>query len=289
MERVIVMMMLGGAFLGQALAAPGPKGQAAITASAVKADNSGGHFTDVPPLPKGKSTILGGSIQNVDPVRDQFTLHIYGEKPMRILFDERTQVFRDGKKISLQSLGPATHASVQTTLDGADVFAISVHIMSQQAAGNYQGRVVSYNPDTGLLMLASSASHEQFGVRVTSQTSFKRQGQSAFSSVPSSANDLVPGSLVTVEFEADNRGRGLAQQITVLAAPGATFVFSGTLASLDMPGGVLTLVDPRDNQSYRIFFDSTRDPASRLRAGQHLRISADYDGSRYVATEIAVE
>lgn len=208
---------------------------------------------------------------------------------MRILFDERTQVFRDGKKIPLRELGPAMHASVQTTLDRADVFAVSVHILSQQADGNYQGRVLSYNPDTGILTLTSTSTREAFRVNVSAQTSFKRLGQSAFTSVPSSANDLLPGSLISVSFESDNRGKGMAREISVLAAPGASFIFSGTLSALDIHTGALVVVDPRNNQSYQVFFDPTRDPASRLRAGQHVRIAADYDGKRYVATQITIE
>src|SRR6185503_4871637 len=97
--------------------------------------------TSIPSLPKGTSTILGGSIRDIDPVLDRFTLHIVGEKPMKILYDQRTQLFVDGKRISLNQLRPAEHASVQTTLDGTDVFAISVHILSQLQQGDYSGQV----------------------------------------------------------------------------------------------------------------------------------------------------
>jgi hypothetical protein len=240
-------------------------------------------------MPKGKSTVLGGSIRDVDQVRDRFVLNVYGQKSMRILYDERTQVFRDGKRISLHDLGTSAHASVQTTLDGATIFAITVHILTEQPSGDYQGRVMSFNPETGVLMLTSSASREAFRVNVTNLTAFKREGQSAFSSQQSGANDLVPGSLVSVEFASNNRGQGTAQEISVLAAPGATFIFSGTLSALDMHTGALTLVDAKSNQEYQIFFDPTHQSAQSLRAGQHARISADYDGKRYVATEISVE
>ena len=69
MERVLATVMLGGALCIQALASPAGSGQAAVSAAAIKPDKSGGPLTDVPPLPRGKSTILGGSIQDVDPVR----------------------------------------------------------------------------------------------------------------------------------------------------------------------------------------------------------------------------
>jgi Domain of unknown function (DUF5666) len=288
MKPVLVIAMLGGALFSQSAAAPATA-QAGVSASTVRTEGTAARLTDVPSMPKGKSTILGGSIRDVDRVRDRFMLNVYGEKPMRILYDERTQVFRDGQRIPLHDLGTSAHASVQTTLDGATIFAISVHILSEQPSGDYEGRVRSFNPETGVLVLTSAASREPFRVQVTNQTAFKREGQAAFSSQQSGASDLAPGSLVTVEFASNNRGQGTAQQISVLAAPGATFIFSGALSALDMHTGALTLMDAKTNQAYQIFFDPTYQSAQSLRAGQNVRISADYDGKRYVATEISVQ
>lgn len=288
MEPVLVMAMLGGALLSQAAAAPATTAETGMSASSVKTERAS-NLTDVPPLPKGKSTVLGGSIREVDQVRDRMVLNVYGEKPMKILYDERTQVFRDGKRIPLHDLGPTAHASVQTALDGATIFAVSVHILSAQPNGDYEGRVLSFDRDRGILTLTSATSRAEFRVLVTSQTSFKREGQSVFSSQQSSANDLLPGSLVSVLFDSNNKGQGTATQISVLAAPGATFIFSGTLSALDMHNGALTLLDAKSNQAYQIFFDPTHQSATSLRPGQRVRISADYDGNRYVATEISVQ
>ncbi|UWZ83931.1 DUF5666 domain-containing protein [Occallatibacter riparius] len=288
MKPVLVLAMIGGAFVIQWSAASA-SGQASVSASSVRTESTASRLTDIPPMPKGKSTVMGGSIRDVDQVRDRFVLNVYGEKPMRILYDERTQVFRDGKKIALHDLGPTAHASVQTTLDGASIFAVTVHILSEQPSGDYQGRVKSFNPETGELTLTSAASREPFRIQVTNQTSFKREGQSAFSSQQSSANDLMPGSLVSVTFGSNNKGKGTAQEVSVLAAPGATFIFSGALSALDVASGSLTLVDAKSNRSYQIFFDPTHQSATNLRPGQHVRVSADYDGKRYVATEISVQ
>ena len=112
----------------------------------------------LPPLPPGKTTIMGGQIRNFDPVRDQFSLQIYGQRPMKILFDERTQVYRDGVRIPVRNLGPEEHASVQTTLDGANVFAVSIHILSGLPEGECEGRVIRFNPDKGELVVASQMS-----------------------------------------------------------------------------------------------------------------------------------
>lgn len=248
---------------------------------------SSGDLAVIPPLPRGRSTILGGSIRNIDPVLDRLTLDIIGEKPMRILFDERTQFFIDGKKVSLRDLRPAEHASIQTALDGTSVFAISIHILSQLQEGDYPGKIVSYNPNNGDLDLVSGGGGQPVRVRVTSDTKFTRKGQTTFTSDPASVADLQSGSLVSVHFEPDGKGRGVAEEITFLATPGAEFVFSGNLVALDASSGNLVLVDPRDNQSYQIGFlpgsiSSLRD----VRRGQRLRVTAQYDGTRYVARQV---
>jgi hypothetical protein len=263
--------------------------QFAASNAGLKPANAPSGLPDIPPMPKGKSTIMGGSIRDLDPVRDQFTLNVYGIKPLKILFDERTQVFRDGKRISLRELTPSKHVSVQTTLDDGRVFALSIHILTQLPQGDYQGQVVSYDPQSGELVLSAAQGGAPFRLLVTTDTSFERQGQSAFSSQQTGSTDLAPGALVSIRFDPDPKGKGIARQITVLATPGSTFVFSGSVTALNMPAGVLVMVDPRYNMSYQISFDPHTANAQSLHVGQHVRISADYDGRRYVATEIAPE
>lgn len=248
---------------------------------------SSGDMSAIPPLPQGRSTILGGSIHSIDPVLDRFTLNIIGEKPMRILFDERTQLFLDGKKIPLRDLHSAEHASVQTTLDGTSVFAISIHILSQLQQGDYSGEIATYNPGTGDLELVSGAGGEPIRVWVSTNTKFARTGQTHFASAAASAADLQRGSLVSIRFEPDGKGRATANEITFLATPGAQFVFSGNVIALDTQNGNLVILDPRNNQSYPIAFtpgglSSLQD----LHRGQRVRITAQYDGTRYLASDV---
>ena len=206
---------------------------------------------------------------------------------MRILFDERTQFFLDGKKISLRDLRPATHASIQTTLDGTSIFAISIHILSQLQQGDYPGEVMSYNPETGDLDLVSGAGGEPVRVRVTSETKFDRKGQDTFTSAPAGPGDLQRGSLVSVRFEPDGKGRGAANEITFLATPGAQFVFSGSVASFDAQSGTLVLIDSHNNQRYQIAFEPGGiSNLQDLHSGQRVRIAARYDGTRYLAQNV---
>lgn len=244
-------------------------------------------LTGIPPLPRGVSTILGGSLRDVDPVLDRFTLQIVGEKPMKILYDERTQVFVDGKRIPLNQLHAAEHASVQTALDGTAVFAISIHILSQLQQGDYRGEVTAYDPSTGNLDVVPGKGATPIRVRVSSDTRFDRKGQEASGSTESGPADLRPGTLVSLQFDPDGKGRAAATQITVLATPGSRFVFTGNLLALDMRAGNLMLLDPRDNQNYQIdFLPGTMPNIQNVHAGQRVRISAEYDGTRYLAQDI---
>ena len=245
-----------------------------------------GNGMGVAPLPAGTSTILGGSIRDVDPVLDAFTLKINGEKPMRILFDERTQVFLDGKKIPLRELHGAEHASVQTVLDGTSVFALSIHILSRLQQGDYRGEVVSYDPGTGDLEVASGKGGEPVRMHVSSSTRFSRTGQKEFSSEPSSAANLQRGALVSIQFEPDGKGHASAQGITFLATPGSRFVFGGKLIALDAHGGTMVLVDPRDNRTYDITFSPSTPGVQDLRRGDSVQVTAEYDGTRYLAQDV---
>jgi len=246
--------------------------------------------TTIPPIPKGTSTILGGSIRDIDPVLDRFTLHIIGEKPMKILYDQRTQLFVDGKRISLNQLRPAQHASVQTTLDGTSVFAISVHILSQLQQGDYSGQVQSYDPTTGDLEMIGERGGESMRLRVSSNTIFERKGQGSSSTTPAGPGDLQPGSLISLQFDPDGKGRGSATRITVLATPGSTFVFAGNLVSLDTQTGTMTVLDPRNDQTYEIAFNpGALSSIQNIRPGQHVRVTTAYDGKRYVAETVTSE
>lgn len=249
-------------------------------------DVTAGSLSAIAPLPRGTSTILGGTIRDVDPVLDAFTLKIMGEKPLKILYDERTQIFVDGKKIPLRDLHAAEHASVQTVLDGTSVFAISVHILSQLQQGDYRGEVTSYNPATGDLEVVSGRGGTPVRLHVSSGTRFSRTGQSGFTNQSASADDLQRGSLVSIQFEPDGKGHASAVGITFLATPGSQFVFIGNVVALDLHGGTMILLDPRDNQTYQIAFSANLPGIQNVHSGQHVQISAQYDGARYLAQNV---
>lgn len=293
MRYLLAGMMLGSMAIAQFSCAAAMPDQKVKTKSGAEAASG-----DPLALPPGRSTVIGGVIHDVDPVRDQLTLKIFGGHSMKILFDARTQVYRDGVKTTLSGLRPAEHASIETMLDGTTIFARSIHMLSQAPEGECQGQVIAYNPDTRELTLSETLSREPIKLQVPAAANIIPMAQAASSdgggkaAAPGSAgsSDLVKGSLISAKFESGNNGEGVATEIAILATPGSSFVFSGNVTYLDMHTQRLAIVDPRDGRSYSLAFDASHLPGSHdLHEGAHVTVTANFDGSRYVATAITID
>lgn len=244
---------------------------------------------DLLTLPEGKSTVIGGMIASVDPVTDQLTLKVFGGRSMKILFDERTEVYRDGAKTSLRDLHANDRASVETMLDGTAVFARSIHMLSRSPEGECQGQVLSYDAGNGVLTLSESLSRDSIQLRVPSGTAIVREGQTASASGRAGLSDLMKGTLISARFQSDNKGQGVASRIAILAIPGETLSFSGTVSFLNLGSNQFVVANANNDQSYKISFDPAAFPEARnLHEGTNVKVTAEFDGSRYVAREITV-
>src|ERR1700688_452595 len=172
MCRFLALAILSGVAFAQLASSAGSKSAedqgAASFASGLVGASTGA--SSLPPAPKGKSTVIGGAIRGVDRVRDQFTLDVFGGRSLKVLFDERTQIYRDGVKTSIRDLRAGDHISVETVLDGTTVFARSIHMLSQLPEGECQGQVLRYDRSTGELMVRDLLSPEPIKLRVSSDT-----------------------------------------------------------------------------------------------------------------------
>ncbi|MFP5227705.1 MAG: hypothetical protein ACLGXA_08730 [Acidobacteriota bacterium] len=279
---------------------PGP-GSAATpsatdaSASATASLNSvpGVDASFLPPLPMaptGKTTVIGGVIRSIDPVLDQMTLSVYGSgKPVKVLFDERTKFYRNGVKTPLDGMQPNDHASVETLLDGDDVFAVSVHMLSSSPQGECRGQVLAFDPRNGEITVRNSLSGTPIRLRVEPRTTIARIGQPAFTAAQTGTADLMRGALISVKFESDNHGNGIADAISILATPGAGFYFAGNVTYLDLHAGMMAITDPRDEKSYTVGFDPAQLPAARnLHNGSRVGVTASFNGRQYIANKLEV-
>ena len=237
---------------------------------------------DLPSLPRTRASLIGGTIQRVDRVRDQLTLQVFGGGKMKVSFDPRTHIYAGSALGSAPDLRPGDRVYVDTILEGSTIFARNIRLATNATGGTSQGVVKSYRADKGELVLRDLLSPDPVKLRVTSRTQIVQDGHAAF------ASQLVPGMLVDVNFAAQKDGRDV-QQLSILAVPGSDFTFAGEVISLDLHLGVLVLKSTTDHKTYEIHLDpSVIAVDDRLRTGADVSAVANFDGSRYVARSLTV-
>ena len=240
---------------------------------------------DLPSLPTRKTSVIGGTIDKLDRVRDQFTVRVFGGGKMRISFDPRTQVYEDGRQASASSLRPGDRVYVDTVLSGDKIFARNIRLKSA-AAGEIEGTVVSYQADRRELTVRDALSPHPMKLVITSQTQLSSTSRSA------SVGDLVPGALVAVKFgaQSDHKdGANPVQEVSVLALPGASITFAGTVRGLDLSTGLLVLTSATDGKTYEIYLDpQSIDVDQNLREAANVTVLTSFEGDRYVARSLTV-
>ena len=105
---------------------------------------------------------------------------------------------------------------------------------------------------------------------------------------PAVFKDVRPGTLVHVRFAAERPNRGLAREISIVAAPGSNFTFAGKITYLDLHRGLLAIQNSNDDKNYEIHFVPSRTEARNLGVGTEVRIIATFEGTQYTAQSINV-
>jgi hypothetical protein len=282
MRSFLVLVLVGSAAAAQSVPSPTPLQQGLPAASTPKL------APELPPVPKGDSTVMGGVLEKVDLVRDQFQLHVYGGQKVKILFDDRTQAMRDGKKISVLDLKSNDRVSVETTLDGTAIFALRVHIVTKIPQGEVSGQIVAYEPETHQVTISESRSSNQLTLDVPPGTPVTLMGQNGSSSKPLAGFNYVPGSIVDAKFKSARNGHGALTSVSVYATVGTTLTFRGHVSSIDMHTGKLVMIDPETDQIHTISFDPAAFPKTRdLQKGASVKAEALFTGSAFMLTQLA--
>jgi Domain of unknown function (DUF5666) len=238
---------------------------------------------DLPSLPPEKATLIGGTLQKLDRIRDEITVRVFGGGKMKISFDPRTHIYLGTNPGSTSDLHQGDRVYVDTILDGSTVFAKTIRLKNTASAGESQGIVTSYRSDRGELLLRDVLSPHPLKVLLTPETKVVQSGESA------SAGELVPGTLVAIEFGSQQDGRDVAREISVLAVPGSTFTFVGRVTGLDLRLGLIVMTSSTDNKTYEIYFDPSLIPADEnLHESAQVTVLTRFDGSRYVVRSLTV-
>jgi hypothetical protein len=240
---------------------------------------------DLPPLPPAKATLIGGTVERLDRVQDQLTLRVFGGGKMSVLFDTRTHIIRDGNPGSLADLKQGENLYVDTMLDNGKVFARNIRLRTSTAQGETQGVLVSYRPDKSELVIQDPISPKPLKLRVTPETQVVRENH------PTSASNLLEGSLIAVTFATSQNGhdRDTVRQVSILASRGEMFTFVGRVITLDLRSNLLVITSSINHKTYEIVLNSSMiSIADNLREGAAVTVTTQFEGNRYVARNLIV-
>lgn len=242
----------------------------------------GSLLPDLPPLPRANATLIGGTVERLDRVRDRVLVHVFGGGKMMVLFDPRTVVHRAGKETSVADLQQGERIYLDTILDGDKVYARAIRLTVPHASGESQGVVLKYRADRNELVLRDAISPAPVQVKLNSATQIM-QGQRVLP-----ASMLVPGTLVTINFAPDVNGRNTASEISILALPGAEYTFAGAVVHIDLRTGLVVLKSSTDNKTYEVYLNPSITPDENLHPGAAITVVTRFDGSRYLAGNLTV-
>ncbi len=263
---------------------PTPAPAAASAESTNGAKSEPDPLLDVPPMPKGPVTLVGGTVKNVDKIRNKVAVQPFGGGNLTINFDERTHIYRDGIETTVLGIHKGDRVYVDTMLDGSRVFARNIRVETSSHPADTDGQVVNFNPSTGMLSLRDQVLGQQVTFRVGQNTVITRDRR------PATMADLKPGSLIAVHFAPFRANSGSAQEITILAEPGTVYIFAGKVTNIDMRNGYLSVENQTDNKLYDVRFSAPRvDKMDQLSIGSEVQVQAVFDGNGYLAQSVAVE
>ncbi len=235
-----------------------------------------------PPLPPGKPSLVGGVVGKIDRVNQTVLVKPYGGGSMKIYFDDRTHIFRNGVETTMLGIRKGDRIYADTLLDGAHVLAKNLRVGGEPHPTSVRGELLSYDPLTSRLELRDSVSARQISVGVGRDTVVRQAERSA------SLADLHPGTLVKIRFSPAGAGQDVAQEIIIVAAPGSLFHFAGKVIYLDMSLGLMAVQNRANNQTYDIHFDPANRVFQDVGIGSEVEFSAVFDGSGYTAQNIIV-
>lgn len=236
---------------------------------------------DLPAVPRKNATLVGGTLDRLDRVRDEITVRVFGGGHEKILFDPRTRVYRGQKEVSIADLRQGERIYLDTILDGSTVFARSIRLNPAGASsGESQGILLNYKSDE--LTIRDGLSPQAIRMRITPSTKFVRNGH------PIGASTLVTGSLIAVAFDSQGKNQNVAREISILALPGTRYTFVGQVVHLDLRTGLIVLNSSIDHKTYEIYLDSSSTPDDNLQPGVTVTVIANFDNARYVARSLTV-
>jgi hypothetical protein len=238
---------------------------------------------DAAPMPRTTTTLVGGTITKVDRMRNRMTVHIFGGSHWTVNFDERTHIFHNGAETTQLALKKGERVYVDTQLDNNkhDIFARNIRVGVAALPADADGQIIAVDTSHNELTLRDALNSVPVRFAVDPETRISN-GQT-----PAAFKDVKPGTLVHVRFSASSPNRGLAREVSIIAAPGSVYTFAGKVTFLDLHRGLLALQNSTDDRNYEIHFapEAITD-RNNLGVGRDVLVRATFEGTRYTAQSV---
>lgn len=234
----------------------------------------------VPALPAQKASLIGGTVDKMDRVKDELTIRVFGGGKMKVAFDARTKILKNGDPALPSDLRRGDHVSIDTILNSSAVFARTIRLTTS-IPGESQGTVTAYHDANHELEVRDRLSPRILKLRLTPQTRISDQGKNA------SPTELANGTLVSIRFGPQREGRNTVEEITVLAVPGRNFTFVGHVTNVDFRTGLIVLTSSTDGKTYEISYDPADTKiGDTMGQAADVTVIARFEGNRYVAQSV---
>ncbi len=238
---------------------------------------------DVAPLPDKPMSLIGGKVKKVDAVRNRVLIQPFGGgREISVLFDERSRIYRNGAAATVLGIHRGERIYVDTMSLNHKVFARTVRVETATGPMEAHGQVVSFNPENNVVQMRESLTAQLISFSIANRTALHKKNGVA------STADLVPGALIDAVFAPGGKG-GIADDLTILAVPGTSYVFVGRITNVDLRRGLLDIDNENDQKNYELSYDAARNPDhDRLRVGAKVAAHANFNGTTYTVDSIAI-
>lgn len=236
-----------------------------------------------PPVPPGKTTLIGGLTHKIDHVRNRLEVRPFGtRKRIRMIYDERSHFYRDGRETTVLAIREGDRVYVDTMLDGPRIFAKNVRVVTTGEPAEAQGQIIAFDDRRQTVRMLDTLTNQQVVFTLTPDTRFTAKSGAA------RREDIRPGSLINVLFAPRRKG-GQAREVLVLATPGSTYLFAGRITNIDLRSGVVNIENQSDGRNYELRFDpATVDNREELIVGTEVAANSTFDGRTYKTQNLSI-
>ncbi|MGH9514697.1 MAG: hypothetical protein ACRD3P_03350 [Terriglobales bacterium] len=264
--------------LGAHSEASTPSNRADDRANAARQKEDYDPLLDLPPLKHETVTLIGGVVVRLDEVMNHMVFQPFGtNQKMQVHFDTRTHFYLDGKPITEREVKQGQRIYLDTQLNGDRVFAKTIWIRTTAESGVGRGQIIDFDSARRVLTVRDELSNQPLKLQLAPNAIIRKGNETG------SESDLVQGALISIEFGAQRELHG----ITVLAAPGSSFVFAGRVTFVDLSQKMIAIDNRSDGKKYDVSMEAIAPSVLRqIREGEEVSVSTVFDGTRYSARSV---